>query len=158
METNLTKQTTNHLVEDETRRIKKEAFLTAFAEYGIITLAAETVGIARSTHYRWLEEDPAYPALFKAAAQQACDRLEQEARRRAVEGVKKDVFYQGKPCGVVTEYSDTLLIFLLKGAMPDKYQDRVRNDVNVVQPAPTTGINTLKQLRSENLKHDEQGR
>ena len=44
-----------------------------------------------------------------------CDALEAEARRRAVEGVRKPVFYQGVICGWVGEYSDTLLIFLLKG-------------------------------------------
>ncbi|MDR3587514.1 MAG: hypothetical protein P4L59_19710 [Desulfosporosinus sp.] len=138
---------TNHIMEDATRRIKKEAFLTAFQECGMVTLAAEIAGIARSTHYRWLEEDPAYPALFVAATEQASERLEQEARRRAVEGTKKDVYYQGKPCGVVTEYSDTLLIFLMKGAMPDKYKDRISNELNVVQPSTPGGVNTLKQLK-----------
>jgi len=137
---------TNHIMEDTARRIKKEAFLTALSECGMITLAAEIAGIARSTHYRWLEEDPDYPALFIAATEQAGERLEQEARRRAVEGVKEDVYYQGKPCGVVTKYSDTLLIFLMKGAMPEKYKERISSEVNVIQPSPG-GVNTLKQLK-----------
>jgi len=35
------------------------------------------------------------------------------------------VSYQGQECGTVRRYSDTLSIFLLKGAMPEKYEDRV---------------------------------
>jgi len=149
---------TNHIMEDTARRIKKEAFLTAFSECGIITLAAEAAGIARSTHYRWLEEDPDYPALFMAAAEQAGERLEQEARRRAVEGVEETVYYQGKPCGTVTKYSDTLLIFMLKGAKPEKYQERIRNEITCSSGAFVVGeqVNTLKQLKEITEKEQRQ--
>ena len=33
--------------------------------------------------------------------------------------------YKGKPCGVVREYSDNLLMFRLKALLPDKYRERV---------------------------------
>lgn len=104
---------------------KKEAFLAAYSEVGTITRAAEIAGIDRMQHYYWMDHDPEYPERFRQAEQKAADRLEQEARRRAVEGTEKPVFYKGKQCGVVREYSDTLLIFLLKGALPDKYKERV---------------------------------
>lgn len=103
---------------------KKKAFLEAYAACGNITQAAELAGISRTSHYNWMEKDPEYPALFKAAEEQAIDRLEQEARRRALEGVEKPVYQGGKLVGTVREYSDTLLIFLLKGAKPDKYRER----------------------------------
>lgn len=109
---------------------KKAAFLAAYAECGNISRAAEIAKIERRNHYRWLENDPEYPALFKEAEQQACDRLEQEARRRAVEGTLKPVFHKGEQCGVIREYSDTLLIFLLKGALPDKYADRAKTELS----------------------------
>lgn len=51
--------------------------------------------------------------------------LEDEAVRRAYVGVEEPLFYQGKQCGTVRKYSDTLLIFLLKGAKPAKYRERV---------------------------------
>jgi hypothetical protein len=124
---------------------KRRAFIAAYAECGTITRAAEIAGIERATHYKWLKEDPLYAKACEDAYEQAGERLEEEARRRAVEGVKKNVYYQGQPCGVNTEYSDTLLIFLLKGAKPEKYQERVRNEV--VVPQPTGGVNTLKQLK-----------
>jgi hypothetical protein len=56
----------------------------------------------------------------------AADSLEAEAVRRAFEGVTQPVgWHQGKPGGLVTVKSDNLLMFLLKGAYPDKYKDRM---------------------------------
>ncbi|WP_254240927.1 terminase [Achromobacter insolitus] len=49
--------------------------------------------------------------------------LEDEARRRAQEGVDEPVFYLGSQCGTVRKYSDTLLIFLLK-AHDHKYREK----------------------------------
>ena len=55
------------------------------------------------------------------------DVLEDEAVRRAKEGVEEPVYQGGKLVGHVQKYSDTLLIFLLKGAKPQKYGDKVRH-------------------------------
>ncbi len=64
--------------------------------------------------------------LLSGAEEVAADRLEAEAWRRAVEGVERPVgWYQGKPGGYVKEYSDVLLIFLLKGLRPEKYRERM---------------------------------
>lgn len=108
---------------------KKRAFLVAYSEVGNISRAAEIAGVSRQIHYHWLKEDTDYEEAFMQADQQACDRLEQEARRRAVEGVTKPVYQGGKQVGTVQEYSDTLLIFLLKGARPEKYKDRLQQEV-----------------------------
>lgn len=50
--------------------------------------------------------------------------LEDEAVRRAHEGINKAVRYKGKIVGYETEFSDSLLIFTLKGGKPEKYKDR----------------------------------
>lgn len=110
---------------DEIQHGKKRAFLAAFAETGNITRAAEAAEIDRTSHYVWLKDDAEYAAAFEDAREASVDALEAEARRRAVEGVAEPVgWYQGKPGGVVKRYSDTLLIFLLKGAKPEVYKDR----------------------------------
>ena len=108
-------------------RPRQAAFLAAFAQLGTITHAAEAAQINRREHYRWLP-DPSYAEAFAEAQQKAVESLEREARRRAVEGIEETVWHNGKPCGAVRRYSDTLLIFLLKGANPEKYRERV--DVN----------------------------
>ncbi len=104
----------------------KRAFLAAFRETGNVRLACEVAKVGRSSHYRWLEEEPAYREAFDQAKLQAADVLEQEAHRRAVEGVEEPVgWYKGEAGGTVRRYSDTLLIFLLKGVLPDRYRERV---------------------------------
>lgn len=110
------------------RHHKKRAFLAAYAEAGNVKKAAELSDVHRSTHYDWLGADAEYAAAFALADEDAGDNLEAEARRRAVEGVPEPVYYQGDVVGTVQKYSDTLLIFLLKGTRPEKYADRVRVD------------------------------
>jgi hypothetical protein len=115
----------------ESAHRKRDAFLAAFAELGTITHAAMRAGTGRTSHRYWMEHDPEYPTLFAEAAHQANDNLEREARRRAVDGVDKPV-YQGKELvGSIREYSDTLLIFLMKGALPAKYRERVEITMDV---------------------------
>src|SRR5690606_18484748 len=75
--------------------------------------------------YRLRKEDPDFAAAWDEAMEQASDALEVEARRRAIEGWDEPVFYQGMETGMVRKFSDTLLIFLLKGARPEKYRDRI---------------------------------
>jgi hypothetical protein len=110
----------------KSKATNQTAFLSALSQLGNLTAAAEAAKISRQQHYRWLEEDGRdYADRYGAAMQEACDRLESEARRRAVEGVDRPVYQGGKKVGAIREYSDTLLIFLMKGAMPHKYRERV---------------------------------
>lgn len=102
---------------------KQAAFLAAYAQVGNISEAAKLAKCHRSQHYVWLS-DAEYKSAFRSARREAIDRLEGEARRRAVDGVEEPVYQGGKQVGTVTRYSDTLLIFLLKGAKPRKYRDR----------------------------------
>ncbi len=122
--------------------VKRAAFLAAYAKCGNVTEAARLAKVARSQHYEWME-DSEYAAAFANAHHEACDLLEAEARRRAVEGVQEPVVYQGecsyKPDSLgrrtnriltIRKYSDVLLIFLMKGAMPDKYRDNVKHEIS----------------------------
>lgn len=108
---------------------KKLAFAAALSATGIVRRACEAVGIDYSTAYRWRESDEEFAALWERAAMIGNEVLEDEARRRAFEGVEEPVFHQGVAVDTVRKYSDTLTIFLLKGAMPEKYRDR--QDVNM---------------------------
>lgn len=110
-----------------TRRVqqaKKRKFLDAFAELGTITHAAAAAQVDRSTHYRWLADDPDYAQLFAEAEHRAIDAVEREILRRGLEGVEEPVFHGGQQVGSITRYSDTLLIFAAKGLRPEKYRER----------------------------------
>lgn len=102
----------------------KTAFLEQFKASGNVSSAARAVGLHRDTHYEWLKTDPAYALAFKDAEEAAIDVLETEARRRALLGIDKPIYFQGKKVDTIKEYSDTLLIFLLKGRRPEVYRER----------------------------------
>ena len=111
---------------------KKQAFLKAYAKLGNITAAARLAGIERKTHNKWLAKDPAYAEAFAEAEEQAVEAMEQEAWRRAVKGTRRPLSYKGQPTrdehgrlNVIREYSDVLLIFLLKARRPAIYREHV---------------------------------
>lgn len=114
---------------------RKRAFLDAVGRCGTIAGAARETGIPRSVHYEWMQRDPDYPAAFREAEDIAVEIMETEARRRAVEGTTKPVFQGGDHVGNVTEYSDQLLMFLLRAARPDRYRERVDLTVDIRREA-----------------------
>src|SRR5690606_15500082 len=95
-----------------------------------VTRSARRAKIARQTVYDWLESDKEFKGRFDKAVKIGLGVLEDEATRRAVEGVLKPVYQKGKKVGTVREYSDTLLIVLLKAQAPEKYKDRVANELS----------------------------
>lgn len=109
---------------DETKRL----FLASLARYGNVKLACTAAKMARDTAYTWRAKQPDFKAAWEDALKDAVNVLEREAYRRAVKGTDKPVYQQGVQVGTIREYSDTLLIFLLKGAAPDKYRERVQTE------------------------------
>jgi hypothetical protein len=79
-----------------------------------------------------MREDPAYRPRFLEAEKRAARGLEDEAVRRAREGVRKLVLYKGKPVYVhgeplyETEYSDRLLERLLEANDPERFRRNVQ--------------------------------
>src|SRR5260370_42537147 len=103
--------------------VHQQAFLSAYSETCSITSAARAAGLGRTVHYDWLAKDEGYRKAFAKAHEQAADALEDEAVRRAHEGTEKPITVAGQR-EIVREYSDTLLIFLLKAIRPAKYRER----------------------------------
>ncbi len=107
----------------------KARFLRAYSETGNIYRACVDANVDRRTIYKWQEHDDQFALAMRQAEIEAIERLEEEARRRAYDGVvrEKGVYYQGARVGsaIVTEYSDSLLMFLLKGLKPEKYKERL---------------------------------
>lgn len=106
---------------------RKRAWLIAYALCGSKVRASRAAGVSDVTIYtqQW-RGDTVFQAAMKRAEAMAVDVMEDEAHRRAVEGwVEPTGWYKGKPGGLVRRFSDVLLIFKLKGAVPEKYKDRV---------------------------------
>jgi hypothetical protein len=101
------------------------AFLAAYVQVGTLLGACRKTDLSRTVHYQWLA-DPDYEARFVTAHEEAVETAEMEMRRRAIEGVEKPVYYRGEVVGHITEYSDALLMFMLKAEAPDKYREKIQ--------------------------------
>lgn len=109
---------------------KRAKFLAHLAQYGFVTRAAKAAGIHRDTARDTYDNDPAFHKAWDDALSEYTERLEAEADRRAYKGTLRPVFHKGAKCGVIREYSDTLLIFRLKALRPEVYKDRSESTVN----------------------------
>jgi hypothetical protein len=108
----------------------QRAFLAAYIETGIVCSAAKAAGISRWSHYKWMRDEN-YAQAFEEADIAAGDTMEAEARRRAIEGLKRYKFGRnGEPLlhPVTKEpyyehvYSDNLLSQMMR-ARNARYRD-----------------------------------
>lgn len=114
---------------------------------GNVRRACLEMKIPRTEVWRKEQEDPAFKLRLIQAKEMGCDALEEEAIRRAYEGVEEPVgFYQGTSSETKTVYSDTLMMFMLKSLRPDKYADRSRNEnINLNVEATAEELKTARQ-------------
>jgi hypothetical protein len=117
------------------KRPWKEQFLSALASVGVVAHAAKKAKITRQAAYLARDADPVFAARWKDAVEQSTELLEAEAIRRASTGTLKPVYQRGELVGKIREYSDTLLIFMLKARKPGMYRDNP-------PPAPSNPLPT----------------
>lgn len=103
-------------------------FLAALEETHLVTEASKRAGIHRQRAYERRSSDPKFAEQWAEIEERSTELLEREAYRRAAVGVEKPVFQGGEEVGRVREFSDTLLIFLLKARRPDTYRENVRHE------------------------------
>ncbi|MCP4709653.1 MAG: hypothetical protein GY869_13585 [Planctomycetes bacterium] len=137
---------------DITRRLKKDAFLRAFAQCGNVTQAAKCGLIHRDTHYAWLASDPEYFDAFEMAKQEYVSMLEAECDRRALDGWNEPVYQNGKMVGVERKYSDILLIFRMKKLDPS-YREHANISVSRKHgPDRESMVETMEVLKKHGLR------
>jgi hypothetical protein len=120
----------------------RQRFLEALSNGWSVRHAAVYAGRHWRRFYTLRERDEAFAAQWAEAVEAGTDALEQEAYRRAVEGVEEPVYQGGKLVGTVRRYSDGLLQFLLRGRRREVYGDTVQ-----VETGPVTI--TLQEVRLE---------
>lgn len=112
----------------------KERFLEHLAEIGLHYKAAAMVGVSGQAVYNARKADPEFDAAYEEAREAYYDKLEQEAARRAYEGVTEPVIGGKDRDEIVTyvrKYSDQMMMFLLRGGRPDKFRENVKVDASV---------------------------
>ena len=129
---------TGRAVTDVTRLRARDAFLLKLASGYSVTAAVAEAAMSRMWFYRERESDPDFAALWDEAVDAGTDVLEDEARRRAHDGVEEPIVAMGKVAKdedgnilKVRRYSDGLLTLLLKARRPDRFKDRATVDTNV---------------------------
>jgi hypothetical protein len=111
---------------------RQQRFIKALSKTGNVTKAAALARASRTRIYERRRVDPVFAAAWEDAEEVAADRLEDEARRRAVEGVPEPLVSAGKLVRdddgqpiIIRRYSDNLLLALIKARRPPPRQRSV---------------------------------
>lgn len=105
-------------------RVKLDEFFHHLGRTGSVTLAAERSGLRRPTLYRLRANDEGIARRWQHALDLGVERLQDDAMRRALDGVERPVWRNGEQVGTVQQYDNRLLQFLLKSHRPEIYGDR----------------------------------
>lgn len=150
---------------------RRRLFLRCFALRGIVLDGCRAAGVSRGAVEHWRESSEWFDTMYHIAIEEAADRIEGEAFRRAVEGYDEPVIYQGmttvvidKDTGeekqlVVRKYSDTLLQTILKGARPEKYRENHKVEHTgqaggvLILPAPIDPAAWHKTVQEQQAKY-----
>lgn len=95
--------------------------------------ACKEANITPSAVYQHRNVDEDFRACWDRAVERGTELLEQEAVRRAYHGVEKDVYYKGEVVGTEQQYSDSLLMFMLRARKPETYRDKEHSTTVNVQ-------------------------
>jgi hypothetical protein len=131
-------------------------FLGLLAKGWSATRAARATGFSRQRFYELRARDDAFRDDWAAAVDQGTDRLEDEAYRRAVEGVREPIFSRGEVVGERRMYSDRLIEFLLKARRPAVYREQslveLRKDPNELRQIEEAVERFTRQVKAESLQ------
>lgn len=134
------------------RRAWKPIFLQALRASPNVTAAARSAGLSREHVYNTRERDATFAKQWDDALEQSTDKAVGEAYRRAVKGVLKPVFGSlggnkgNGQIGKVREFSDTLMIFLLKAHRPEIYRERIEIDNRRIDDEIERALETIAAL------------
>ena len=107
--------------------------------------ACRTVQVSPTFVRKWQKDDKEVDEQIQYACEVGALQLESAAITRAVHGVEEDVYYQGGVVGQKTNYSDGLLMLLMKKRLKGTYGDEPsQTNVNLqlannVQVMPRAG-------------------
>jgi hypothetical protein len=141
-----------------------ETFLTVLHETSNASRACEAAGISRLCAYDRRDADPDFAALWLKAKFRGQERMIEEVERRAFEGVKKPLFWQGSRIREynpetdtveavdVREYSDALAALLIKSYRPEQFKDRTEVTTKNEGPGRPLKEKTDEELRERMLR------
>ena len=120
----------------------REAFMDALDRGMTVSGACKAASMGRSTAYGLRATDEAFAKAWDEALENGTDVLEDEAFRRACEGVLEPIVSggrqvldtEGKPM-MQRRFSDNLMVTLLKARRPERFRERSTVDSTVTVAA-----------------------
>ena len=114
------------------RPVWADEFIRVLRTTGIVISAIRATGVSRRLAYAARDIDVEFAMQWQDAVLEAAEAMEEEARRRAVDGWEEPVFGRlareaGMPdpgegrIGEIRKHSDVLMSLMLKGNLPGKY-------------------------------------
>jgi hypothetical protein len=142
---------------------RKRVFLDAYSGLGNVKAAAKAAGTSREAHYKWLESDAEYRTTFESLADQVGQELEDLAVDRVRNGIKRQLFHNGKPIKtknghlVYEVHFDTQLhIAMLKRFRPKLYREHIVQEhtgsINLVERLEAARARLIAMRREEEEK------
>jgi len=120
----------------------QERFLEELADTGSVSTADSVAGTSRTRVYELRKADPTFASAWQDAEEIAVDRLEDQARRRALEGVPEPLVSGGKLVRdaegqpiTIRRYSDNLLLALIRAHRPPRRERAVPFQLPVLHSA-----------------------
>lgn len=113
-----------------------EIFFTELAATDHVQKAVAKSGLPSRTVYSWRDNDAAFAQRWTEARERYVDELEAEARRRAVAGTDKGVWHQGVLVGTERQYSDSLLLAMLRAKRSKEYGDKSKVELSGADGGP----------------------
>lgn len=106
--------------------LRKRRYLEALTRTPSKGKAARDAGIDLKTGYNWRhdETDVEFQTALRVALELGLHRAEDEGWERAIDGWEEPVYQAGRLVGTKLVKSDTMLIFMMKGNLPEKYRER----------------------------------
>lgn len=113
----------------------QDVFIHSLGRMPNVSVACEAAHVSRQTAYEERRKRKQFADAWDSALTRGIEVLEAECWRRAAIGNRRGVWMKGPKGKIVkvedvTEFSDTLAIFLLKAHLPQKYRETFRTEVS----------------------------
>lgn len=132
---------------------RRQQFLDALAEHGVVRSAAAAVGMDASSAYRLRRRagSEAFAAAWDRAIDVGFARLQDVAVERAINGVRVPIFYRGEAVGERLWYDNRLLTFLLSRLQTRRFSAQAAGLDREAErsEAKNSAIDALSALRTE---------
>ncbi len=85
---------------DKTEQHKRAMLDALEKSLGVVTAACKAVGIGRTTHYLWMQEDAEYKAAVEGLSDVALDFAESQLHKQIKEGNSTATIFFCKTCSL----------------------------------------------------------